>query len=144
VLGVRSLRDITDVGSVDRIGDPVLRRRARHVVTENARVLDTVGLLRAGHIAGCGPLLSASHRSLREDFEISWPQADAAAGAALAAGALGARMTGGGFGGSIIVLAGARSGPEVRASVRAAFARQGWPQPGFLDALPSAGAWRLR
>ncbi len=144
VLGVRSLRDITNSGAVDRIADPVLRRRARHVVTENARVLATAGLLRAGDIAGCGPLLSASHLSLRDDFEISWPQADAAVEAALAAGALGARMTGGGFGGSVIALAGARSSPDVRASVRAAFVRQGWPPPRFLEALPSAGAWRLR
>jgi galactokinase len=145
ILGVRALRDITDdPGAVDRIADPVLRRRARHVVTENRRVLATVRLLRAGDIAGCGPLLSASHRSLRDDFEISWPQADAAVDAAVSAGALGARMTGGGFGGSIIALAEARSSTDVRASVRKAFARRGWPAPGFLEVLPSAGAWRLR
>jgi galactokinase len=145
VLGVRTLRDITnDPAAVDKIADPVLRRRARHVVTENGRVLAAVRLLRAGDTAGCGPLLSASHRSLHDDFEASWPQADAAVDAAVAAGALGARMTGGGFGGSIIVLAEARSGPDVRASVRDAFARQGWPRPGFAEALPSAGARRLR
>ncbi len=144
VLGVRVLRDVTDPGAADSIADPVLRRRARHVITENSRVLATVSLLQAGDIAGCGPLLSASHRSLRDDFEISWPQADTAVDAAVAAGALGARMTGGGFGGSIIALAEARGSMDVRASVRDAFARQGWPGPGFLEALPSAGAWRLR
>jgi galactokinase len=145
VLGVRALRDVTDdPGALDAIADPVLRRRARHVITENSRVLAAVRLLRAGDIAGCGPLLSASHRSLRDDFEISWPQADAAVDAALAAGARGARMTGGGFGGSIIALAPAERGPDVRASVEDAFARQGWPRPGFLEALPSAGALRLR
>jgi galactokinase len=145
VLGVRALRDVTDdPGALDRIADPVLRRRARHVVTENRRVLATVRLLRAGDIAGCGPLLSASHRSLRDDFDISWPQADAAVDAAVSAGALGARMTGGGFGGSIIALAEARSSTDVRAGVREAFARRGWPAPGFLEALPSGGAWRLR
>src|SRR5215472_7925570 len=144
-LGVRSLRDVTDnPGALDAIADPVLRRRARHVITENGRVLATVALLRAGDIAACGPLLSASHRSLRYDFEVSWPQADAAVDAAVAAGALGARMTGGGFGGSIIALARARTGPDVRADVCDAFARRGWPQPGFLEALPSAGALRLR
>jgi galactokinase len=144
-LGVSALRDVTDdPGALDKIGDPVLRRRARHVITENHRVLATVGLLRAGDIAGCGPLLSASHRSLRDDFEISWPQADAAVDAALAAGALGARMTGGGFGGSIIALAQARTSAHVQASVRDAFARRGWPRPRFLEALPSAGALRLR
>ena len=145
VLGVRSLRDVTDdPGALDAIADPVLRRRARHVITENGRVLAAVALLRAGDIAGCGSLLSASHRSLRYDFEVSWPQADAAVDAAVAAGALGARMTGGGFGGSIIALARARTSPAVRAGVCDAFARRGWPQPGFLEALPSAGALRLR
>jgi len=144
-LGVGSLRDVTDdPGALDAIADPVLRRRARHVITENGRVLAAVALLRAGDIAGCGTLLSASHRSLRYDFEVSWPQADAAVDAAVAAGALGARMTGGGFGGSIIALARARTGPDVRADVCDAFARRGWPQPGFLEALPSAGALRLR
>jgi galactokinase len=144
-LGVSALRDVTDdPGALEKIADPVLRRRARHVVTENYRVLATVALLRAGDIAGCGPLLSASHRSLRDDFEISWPQADAAVDAALAVGALGARMTGGGFGGSIIALARARTSADVQASVRDAFARRGWPRPGFLEALPSAGALRLR
>jgi len=144
-LGVRSLRDVTDDAlALDAIADPVLRRRARHVITENGRVLATVALLRAGDIAGCGPLLSASHRSLRYDFEVSWPQADTAVDAAVAAGALGARMTGGGFGGSIIALARARTSLDVRAGVCDAFARRGWPQPGFLEALPSASARRLR
>ena len=77
LLGVPSLRDVTDrPGAVDQITDPLLRRRARHVVTENARVLETVGLLRAGEAGRCGPLLTASHASLRDDFEVSWPQAD--------------------------------------------------------------------
>ena len=145
VLGVPALRDVTDdPAAIDRIADPVLRRRARHVMTENRRVLATAGMLRAGDIAGCGPLLSASHRSLRDDFEVSWPEADAAAEAAVAAGALGARMTGGGFGGSVIALATVRTSADVRAGVCDAFDRQGWPQPGFLEALPSAGAGRLR
>jgi galactokinase len=145
VLGVPALRDVTDdPAAVDGIADPVLRRRAQHVVTEDGRVLAAVGLLRAGDVPGCGPLLSASHRSLRDDFEVSWPQADVAVDAAVAAGALGARMTGGGFGGSVIALAEARACPDVRAGVCAAFAGRGWPAPGFLEALPSAGAWRLR
>jgi galactokinase len=144
-LGVRSLRDVTDdPDALGRLTDPVLRRRARHVITENARVLETVALLRAGRPAECGPLLSASHASLRDDFEVSWPQADAAVEAAAAAGALGARMTGGGFGGSVIALTPVTHAGQVRASIGARFARQGWPEPGFLDALPSAGAMRLR
>ena len=144
-LGVRSLRDVTDdPGAVDRLADPVLRRRARHVITENARVLEAVALLRAGQPAGCGPLLSASHASLRDDFEVSWPQADAGVEAAAAGGALGARMTGGGFGGAFIALTAVGQAEQVRASIRGRFTLQGWAEPGFLDALPSAGAQRLR
>jgi galactokinase len=144
-LGVRSLRDVADdPDALSRLTDPVLRRRARHVITENARVLETVALLRAGQPAECGPLLSASHASLRDDFEVSWPQADAAVEAAAAGGALGARMTGGGFGGSVIALTSVAHAEQVRASICGRFAGQGWPEPGFLDALPSAGAMRLR
>jgi galactokinase len=144
-LGVLSLRDVTDdPGAVERLADPVLRRRARHVVSENARVLETVGLLRAGDAARCGPLLTASHASLRDDFEVSWPEADATVDAAVAGGALGARMTGGGFGGAVIALAGAAAGEGVLASIDDVFAGQGWPAPRYLEALPSAGARRLR
>jgi galactokinase len=145
LLGVPSLRDVTDrPGAVDQITDPLLRRRARHVVTENARVLDTVGLLRAGAAGRCGPLLTASHASLRNDFEVSWPQADVAVEAAIAGGALGARMTGGGFGGSVIALAEDGRSASVRVGISDAFAGHGWPPPRFLDAQPSAGASRLR
>jgi galactokinase len=144
-LGVRSLRDITDdPEAVGRIADPLLRRRAKHVVTENARVLAAVALLQAGRPGGCGSLLAASHQSLRDDFEVSWPEADAAVEAAVAGGALGARMTGGGFGGSVIALVPARRSDAVQESVRAAFDQHGWPTPRFLDAPPSAGARRLR
>jgi galactokinase len=144
-LGVPSLRDVTDSpAAVERLQDPLLRRRARHVVTENARVLETVGLLRAGEAARCGPVLTASHASLRDDFEVSWPQADASVEAAVAGGALGARMTGGGFGGSVIVLVEVARGGDVRTSIDEAFARRGWKQPRYLEALPSPGALRLR
>jgi galactokinase len=147
-LGAASLRDVTDApGAAERVeslADPVLRRRARHVVTENARVAQTVGLLRAGEATRIGPLLTASHTSLRNDFEVSWPQADVAVDAAVAAGALGARMTGGGFGGSVIALAETPRGADVRAGIEHAFAGQGWKPPRFLDALPSPGAHRLR
>jgi galactokinase len=143
-LGVASLRDVTDIEAVERLADPVLRRRARHVVTEDVRVLETVALLRAGEAARCGPLLTASHISLRDDFEVSWPQADAAVGAGVAGGALGARMTGGGFGGSVIALVETRRSGAVRASIGDEFAGHGWKPPRFLEALPSAGAHRLR
>jgi galactokinase len=146
-LGVASLRDVTDapdgIEQVEHLGDPVLRRRARHVVTENTRVLETVGLLRVGEATRIGPLLTASHASLRDDFEISWPQADATVEAAVGSGALGARMTGGGFGGSVIALVPASRGGDVRVGIEDAYTARGWKPPRFLDALPSAGAHRL-
>ena len=143
LLGVRSLRDVTSPAEVGRLDDPVLRRRARHVVTENGRVKQAVALLTGGDLAGVGALLCASHASLRDDFEVSWPEADVAVDAATAAGALGARMMGGGFGGSALALvpAGQRA---VGAAITAEFARRGWPPPAFLPAVPSAGAFRLR
>ncbi len=142
-LGVGSLRDAAGATAADGLADPVLRRRARHVITENHRVTQAARLLRAGDLAGCGPLLSASHASLRDEFEVSWPEADAAVDAAVAAGALGARMMGGGFGGSVIALVPAGQ-TAVADAVRARYARHGWPPPEFLDAPPSAGARRLR
>ena len=141
-LGLRSLRDVTDVTELSRLADPVLRRRARHVVTENQRVIETVALLR-GRLGQAGVLLAASHASLRDDFEISWPEADVTVTAAAGAGALGARMIGGGFGGSVIALVPAADSAGVRAGVSAEFGRRGWPPPQFLDARPSAGAHRL-
>ncbi len=101
-------------------------------------------LLRAGELAACGALLTASHRSLRDDFEVSWPAADVAVEAALAAGALGARMMGGGFGGSVIAAAPVRQAGRIRADVRAAYASRGWAAPGFLDVAPAAAASRVR
>ncbi|MGH9186459.1 MAG: galactokinase, partial [Acidimicrobiales bacterium] len=105
-LGVRALRDASPT-DIDRLDDAVLRRRARHVVTENDRVLEVVARLRAGDVASIGPLLTASHESLRDDFEVSSPELDAAVDAALGAGAIGARMTGAGFGGCALALVGA-------------------------------------
>src|SRR5262252_6079967 len=87
-LGVRSLRDADDPARAAEIGDPVLARRARHVISEDCRVRAAVDLLNAGDLAGLGPLLRASHASLRDDFEVSWPEADVAAEAAEAGGGL--------------------------------------------------------
>jgi galactokinase len=142
-LGVPALRDVTDAAAVSRIADPVLARRARHVITDDQRVWQSVALLEAGDLAGLGPVLHASHVSLRDDFEISWPQADVAVAAAEDAGALGARMVGGGFGGSVIALAPAGS-TAIPAALSAEYGRRGWAPPTVLAAPPSAGARRLR
>lgn len=146
LLGIPSLRYLTDIGDTDRLPDPVLRRRARHVVTDNQRVLDVVALLRsaAGQVyPEIGRLLTQAHLSLRDDFEVSWPEADVAVDTALAAGALGARMMGGGFGGSVLALVRDGTQDAVRAAVADAFAGRSWTEPEFLDADPSASARRL-
>jgi galactokinase len=149
LLGVSSLRDVTDAGDTARLADPVLRRRARHVVTDNQRVLQVTGLLRGspGDLRNTyreiGRLLTQAHSSLRDDFEISWPEADAAVEAALAAGALGARMMGGGFGGCVLALVPETASGPVRGAVSEAYARQGWTAPEFLEAVPSDHARRL-
>ncbi|HEU5030511.1 MAG TPA: galactokinase [Spirillospora sp.] len=144
LLGVDALRDVKDLaGALGRLGDPVLRRRVQHVVTENHRVEASVGLLRAGAAGELGAMLNASHLSLRDQFEISWPEADTAVDAALRAGARGGRMIGGGFGGSVIVLTASDRAGRVRDAIAAAYAKRGWTAPEFLDAVPSAGARRL-
>ena len=143
-LGVRSLRDvIDDPGALARLTDPSLRRVAGHVVAENGRVLRAVDLLRAGDPAAIGELLTASHRSLRDEFRMSWPQADEAVEAAIDAGAAGARMTGGGFGGSVVALVPADLAGQVREAVTSRFAQHHWPAPHYLDAVPSDGARRI-
>jgi galactokinase len=148
LLGVPALRDVTDLATLDRLAGlaadgPVLRRRARHVVTDDQRVQVVAGRLRAGAAAEVGPVLTASHRSLRDDFEVSWPEADVAVDAALAAGALGGRMIGGGFGGSVIAMVPAGGTERVLAAVRAEFGRRGWTEPQVVPAAPSDGAGRL-
>jgi galactokinase len=151
VLGVELLRDV-DVADLDDAtaklraatpGDDTLLRRARHVVTENARVLETAALLRAGDIAAIGPLLLASHQSMRDDFEITVPEVDTAVETAIAAGAVGARMTGGGFGGCVIALVGAGEVAAVSATIRDAFASRSFREPTFFVAKPAPGAYRL-
>ncbi|WP_243717109.1 galactokinase [Actinomadura sp. KC345] len=144
LLGVDALRDVRDLaGALGTLRDPVLRRRVQHVVTENHRVEATVGLLRAGAVAELGAMLNASHLSLRDQFEVSWPEADTTVDAALRAGARGGRMIGGGFGGSVIVLTAADGAERVRDAVAAAYAERGWTPPEFLDAVPSGGGRRV-
>ncbi|HXP21079.1 MAG TPA: galactokinase [Streptosporangiaceae bacterium] len=143
-LGVASLRDVDDTAGLAVLADPLLARRARHVVTENRRVEQVAGLLREVRLAGCGPLLTQSHRSLRDDFGVSWREADAAVDAALAAGALGARMTGAGFGGCVLALLPVDRAAQVKAGVLTALGELGGPGPAFIDAVPGQGARRLR
>ncbi|MBW8487522.1 galactokinase [Actinomadura parmotrematis] len=140
-LGVASLREADEAG-VAALADPLLRRRARHVVTENARVHEAVAALRSSPAPGpvLGPLLTASHASLRDDFAVSWPEADAVVEAALGAGAHGARMVGGGFGGSVLVLADEPDAAAVTAAVRDALAGR---DPHVHRVAPAAGARRL-
>lgn len=118
-------------------GDP---RRLRHVRTENARVRDTVAAVGAGDWAGVGRLLTASHVSLRDDYEVSCVELDAAVDAALAAGALGSRMTGGGFGGCSIALVEKGRVDVVRNDIDAAFTAAGLPRPVHHDVVPTEGA----
>jgi len=105
-LEVSTLRQVGegDLRAIGLLPEP-LNRRARHVITENARVLATVAALRAGDLAEAGRLFLASHASMRDDFDVSTPAVDALVEAARSiTGVYGARLTGGGFGGSIVAL----------------------------------------
>lgn len=149
MLGLTTLREVPPREldeALDRLsGSPdadVLRRRVRHVVTEIARVEELVALLDAGQIRDAGPVLDASHASLRDDYEVSCRELDLAVEVARSAGALGARMTGGGFGGSAIALVEATAAPDVAAAVAAAFADAGLHAPAFLLAEAAGPASR--
>jgi galactokinase len=148
-LGVGLLREVRDVAALDVLADgtpegDLLLRRARHIVTENARVLEVVAALRGdADPRAIGPILTAGHASLRDDFEISIPLLDAIVEAALGAGAHGARMVGGGFGGSAIALVEADAVGAVIAAVSARSAREDRPPPRTFVTVPSDGARRL-
>jgi galactokinase len=142
-LHVASLREVREVADVERLPNRLLRARARHVVTENARVHAVVDLLRLGRVAEIGPHLVASHASLRDDFEVSTPDLDLAVDSALSAGALGARMTGAGMGGCVVVLAERSRAGEVTEQVRGAFVARGRAAPPVVEVRPSAGAGRV-
>lgn len=143
-LGVPALRDVTpdDLPRLAELVDDVTFRRVRHVVTENQRVLDTVETLREHGPTAIGDLLVASHASMRDDFEISVPELDTAVEAALAAGAVGARMTGGGFGGAAIALVAHDRVQTVTDAATAAFEASGFAAPTIFTVVPSAGAAR--
>lgn len=146
LLGVPMLRDIDDAqlaASLDRLTDPVLRHRVRHIVTENARVVQTVRVLEGkGDPREIGAFLLASHVSLRDDFEVSCRELDLAVDSAMGSGAHGARMTGGGFGGSAIALVEDTDTDAVTDAVMDAFAEAGLTTPVIFAMQPARGAHR--
>ncbi|GAA3835842.1 galactokinase [Streptomyces phyllanthi] len=147
LLDVDALRDVPYAEldtALERLGDEEeLRRLVRHVVTENERVERVVSLLESGDTRAIGPVLVEGHASLRDDFRISCPELDLVVDTALAAGALGARMTGGGFGGSAIVLVDAADTDTITKAVEEAFATAGFTAPRVFTGVPSAGARRV-
>jgi galactokinase len=144
-LGVESLRDVQGHPEVlDRLADPVVRRRVRHVLTELDRVAAATDALTYGDHAALGPVLDDSHASLRDDFEVSCAELDVAVETCREHGALGARMTGGGFGGSAVALVPTVRVGEVGQAVTDEFAARRWAPPGLLTAPASSGAHRIR
>jgi len=132
-------RALAQATSIEALPEPLLRR-ARHVVTEVLRVDNFVAALRAEEWAALGPLMDASHASLRDDYEVSCEELDVAVETAREVGALGARMTGGGFGGSAIALVPVERVTAVQSAVATAFVARGWGEPDFFVAEPGAGA----
>lgn len=147
LLGVDALRDVPYAeldAALARLGDEEeVVRLVRHVVTEDERVERVVSLLESGDTRAIGPVLVEGHASLRDDFRISCPELDLVVDTALAAGALGSRMTGGGFGGSAIVLADVADVDTITKAVEEAFAAAGFTAPRVFEAVPSPGARRL-
>ena len=144
VMGVPALRDLSvdDLPRAQELLDDETFRRVRHIVTENQRVLDTVRALRAEGPSAIGELMDASHRSMRDDFEISVPELDLAVETAVANGAIGARMTGGGFGGAAIALVAAEGVSQIQVAIDGAFAEHGFGIPVTFTVSASDGAGR--
>lgn len=144
LMGVASLRDIesADLERAASVLDNETYRRVKHVVTENDRVAQTAAVVAQDGPRAIGHLLVASHASMRDDFEISVPQLDLAVETAMATGAIGARMTGGGFGGAAIALVDAAQAPAVEAAITAAFAAADFTPPTIFTVKASAGAGR--
>nr|NCW96826.1 galactokinase [Actinomycetota bacterium] len=141
-LGVRAMRDLS-LGELEaartRLPD-VNYKRARHAVTEISRVLEAVKVLEADDFSNFGDLLTKSHQSLRDDYNVSCPELDLAVDTALSLGALGARMVGGGFGGSAIALIRSDDAAKVALGIEQAFEKRGFSSPRFFDSLPGDGA----
>lgn len=143
-MGVPMLRQLTaaDLPRAQSTLDDETFRRVRHVITENARVADTVTMLKERGPESIGPYLDASHLSMRDDFEISVPELDTAVETAREHGAVGARMTGGGFGGAAVALVPTEHVDAVSNAVTVEFARHGFQSPDVFAVLPASGAQR--
>lgn len=146
LLGVESLRDVQEAvweSVASSLGDAMLARRVRHVVSENHRVRATAAALGRDDWAEVGALLAAAHASVRDDFEASCPELDVAVESLERVGAIGARMTGGGFGGAVLSLMRREHVECARKEVAAEFARHGFMAPTQFTVVPSAGACRI-
>ncbi len=144
LIGVSSLRDVT-VESLDaakHLLDEVVYKRAKHVVTENERVQQTVKLLAESGPKSIGQLMIDSHSSMRDDFQISITELDVAVETALSEGAVGARMTGGGFGGAAIALIDSQKVASLTKAVIDRFEQEGFEKPEIFKVIPDDGAKR--
>ena len=146
LMGVSSLRGLSpeDLPRAEAVLDAVDFRRVRHVITENDRVLATVNALAEGNLPAFGDLLLASHASMRDDFEISIEELDLAVEVAMQTGAVGSRMTGGGFGGAAIAVIGHELLETLAENCREAFKAKGYLEPRVFAVEPSQGARRDR
>ncbi|MFI8878587.1 galactokinase [Streptomyces sp. NPDC055243] len=145
VLGVSHLRDVPYAelpAALEKLTDEKIRRYVRHIVSDDHRVEQVIGLLDAGEVRAIGPVLTEGHASLRDDLRISCEELDLVVSTANAAGAIGSRMTGGGFGGSAIVLVEEVDAEPVTKTILEAFASAGFTAPRVFPAVPSTGARR--
>ncbi|MGH3555341.1 MAG: galactokinase, partial [Mycobacterium sp.] len=129
---------------LDSVTDPVDSRRARHVLTENQRVFDFIAALDDSDFGAAGRILTSSHASMRDDFEITTDHIDLIADTAVRAGALGARMTGGGFGGCVIALVPDERAETVGEAVRESVRGGGYDEPVITRTRAARGAGELR
>jgi len=143
-LDASSLREVVDLSALDAVTDPIAARRARHVLSENDRVLDFVAALGDSDFAEAGRIMIASHASMRDDFEITTGHIDLIVDTAVRAGALGARMTGGGFGGCVIALAPDSRADAVAEAVRQAVRGAGYEEPVITRTRAAQGACALQ
>jgi galactokinase len=141
-LRASSLREVWDRGRAElgAVGNPIDARRARHVLTENGRVLDFVAALGDSHFVEAGRILTSSHVSMRDDFDITTEHIDLIADTAVRAGAFGARMTGGGFGGCVIALVPDSRADAVAQTLRRTLPDAGHPRPIITRTHAAAGA----